>query len=86
MNNITHYEVIRYLRTLGREMSRNAEQMTDNAHPMADFFEARASEGNNVIEKVCDLLISRENEQRAEFEASLPAGPDHSDREVFNTP
>jgi hypothetical protein len=86
MNTPTHAEVIRYLRQLGSELSRRAADMSDIADPMAAHFDKLAMDGNESIERTVDLLIAREDEDRAEFEASGPAGPDRSDREVFNTP
>lgn len=83
--NITDDEVISYLRQLDRELSRRAEQMTNDGHPMAAHFESDASKASAEIESVVTRLQTREAEQRAECEAREPSRR-WPDRECFNTP
>ncbi len=82
---ITHTDAIRYLRELSREISRHAEELTEQRHPAAEHFENKATDTNAQIDAVIALISDREERQRADFEALQP-GPRHSDREIFNTP
>lgn len=84
MSTITHSEVINYLRQFGREVSRNAEEMTARAHPMAAHFDADAEKANTEIESVIERLFRREEAQRLEWENSQPQRG-MRDREDFHS-
>jgi hypothetical protein len=69
MNQITNDEVIRFLRNIGRKLSRRAEKMIENDHPFAWMLELEARDGNDKIEAVIDVLVKRSSEDVAEFNA-----------------